>query len=197
MSRELHDSLAKTVHGTEMIAAATLQTLRAENSAALPQMEAIRDACRQSSREAREVLTGLRTLSQQDFRETLVLAVEQFRADNAILVETAIPLKLPPINPDAQWAVVKVLQELLENVRRHSHATEVRVEVVKNQDSLFLTIIDNGIGLPTDKLANLALRGHFGLVGMQERVRALGGSVNIMSHSGGGTKITLAIPLDE
>lgn len=197
MSRELHDSLAKTVHGTEMIAAATLQTLRQENSAALPQMEAIREACRQSSQEAREVLTGLRSLSQQDFRETLELTVEQFRADNPIEVVCSIPEKLAPLNPDKQWAVLKVLQELLENVRRHSHATKVEVEVWEREGSLFLAITDNGIGLPTDKVAGLALRGHFGLLGIQERARALGGSVEIGSRNGGGTKITLVVPQDE
>ncbi|MEN3276020.1 MAG: hypothetical protein V7631_1810, partial [Massilia sp.] len=85
----------------------------------------------------------------------------------------------------------RILQESLTNVSRHARATRVRVELAVDPDSISMTISDNGIGLSK---AGAQKPGSFGLVGIEERVRILGGKCIITSGPNAGTVIHISIP---
>lgn len=85
----------------------------------------------------------------------------------------------------------RILQESLTNVSRHARATAVRVELAVDPDSISMTVSDNGIGLPK---TGSQKPGSFGLVGIEERVRILGGKCLITSGPAGGTTIHVSIP---
>jgi signal transduction histidine kinase len=85
----------------------------------------------------------------------------------------------------------RILQESLTNVSRHAHATQVRVELAVDPESISMTISDNGIGLTK---ASGQKPGSFGLVGMEERVRILGGKCIITSSPNAGMTVHISIP---
>jgi signal transduction histidine kinase len=85
----------------------------------------------------------------------------------------------------------RILQESLTNVSRHARATAVRVELAVDPESISMTVSDNGIGLPK---AGGQKPGSFGLVGIEERVRILGGKCIISSGPYAGTTVHVSIP---
>jgi signal transduction histidine kinase len=85
----------------------------------------------------------------------------------------------------------RILQESLTNVSRHARATKVRVELAVDPESISMTISDNGIGLTK---ASGQKPGSFGLVGIEERVRILGGKCIITSGPNAGTTVHVSIP---
>ncbi|MFC4931964.1 CHASE domain-containing protein [Massilia sp. GCM10023247] len=85
----------------------------------------------------------------------------------------------------------RILQESLTNVSRHARATRVRVELAVDPDSISMTVSDNGIGLSK---AGGQKPGSFGLVGIEERVRILGGKCIISSSPNDGTTVHVSIP---
>jgi len=86
----------------------------------------------------------------------------------------------------------RILQESLTNVSRHARATSVRVELALDEESITMTVSDNGIGL---NKGGGQKPGSFGLVGIEERVRILGGKCVITSRPNAGTTVHVAIPV--
>jgi signal transduction histidine kinase len=92
-------------------------------------------------------------------------------------------------------ALIRVLQEAFTNIREHSNATMVDVEVIASRSSVDLQIRDNGDGFEvTRTLQDAAQRGRLGVVGSSERVRLLGGSFDINSRPGGPTTVRVILP---
>lgn len=89
-------------------------------------------------------------------------------------------------------ALFRILQESLTNILRHAQATQVNVELHRSDASFTMRIADDGIGMPENPRAGAQ---SFGLQGIKERVRMLGGELVIDSAPGAGTTLTVAIPL--
>ncbi len=90
----------------------------------------------------------------------------------------------------------RIVQEGLNNIMRHSQATEARVRVVRQADRVVITMQDNGRGfVPSSRSAEKPQGGGFGLTGMVERASLLGGTWKVDSAPGNGTVITVQIPL--
>jgi signal transduction histidine kinase len=86
--------------------------------------------------------------------------------------------------------VFRIVQESLTNVSRHAQASRVAIRLQYNGDGLQVEVRDNGVGFDPDAVRR---RRTFGLLGMQERARALGGHLEISSHPGSGSLVTLTI----
>jgi signal transduction histidine kinase len=93
-----------------------------------------------------------------------------------------------------ETVVYRVAQEALANVARHARATQAAVEVSSGGDTLTCTIQDDGEGFEPEALRE-SNRWGLGLIGMRERVGALGGRLQITSAPGRGTIVTATIPL--
>ena len=88
-------------------------------------------------------------------------------------------------------SVVRNVAEGLTNVGRHAQAQKVAIEVSMKQDILLVTVQDNGQGFDPNVISS----GHYGLLGIQERMRLLGGSLEIQSSIGKGTRLEMSFPL--
>lgn len=95
------------------------------------------------------------------------------------------------LNDEQATAAFRVAQESLTNISRHAQATEVLIQLIHNGHSVVLTVRDNGRGFDCDQRQD----NEFGLLGMKERGRMLGGQVDIESELSLGTQVTLTIPL--
>jgi signal transduction histidine kinase len=90
--------------------------------------------------------------------------------------------------------VLRIAQEAIANVVRHSGATRVELDLRYHPNELTLTISDNGVGFQSTDTTLLA-QGHFGLQGMRERAIQIGGMLNVESSPESGTTVTLRAPL--
>ncbi len=97
--------------------------------------------------------------------------------------------------PEIELTVFRIVQEVLSNVRRHSVATAVEMNMDFSTDAVTVIIKDNGTGfsLP-ERTSDLALSGKLGIIGMRERARLIGGTIIVQSEPGEGTTVTLRIP---
>jgi signal transduction histidine kinase len=92
------------------------------------------------------------------------------------------------LDPDHASALFRIFQEALTNIAKHAGATRVMVTLRRQRQYLLLTIVDNGRGIqPADRLKPHS----FGLRGMSERARALGGTLTLSEAPGGGTMVAI------
>lgn len=132
--------------------------------------------------------------------EDLGLA-EALRTEGDLLARTAsikvsvdvdnVPRRLPP---DIALCAFRIAQEALQNISRHAQASDVGITLRTANGHLCLTVRDNGVGFEPERQRSHASLGH---ASMRERVRLVGGEVNIHSHPGFGTTIETQIPLTE
>ncbi len=97
-----------------------------------------------------------------------------------------------PMDPKLATSLFRVAQESCNNIRKHANATQVDIHVHDTGNELLMEVIDNGCGLPDDKRDDPR---SFGLRGMGERVRSLGGEFAIVSRPGKGTMVRVSVPL--
>ena len=91
-------------------------------------------------------------------------------------------------------ALFRVFQESLTNVIRHSGATEAWVALSKKTDAVTLAVTDNGVGITENALAK---KESFGLIGMRERIHALGGNIRVFKMPAGGTRVSVHVPFSK
>ena len=101
-----------------------------------------------------------------------------------------------PISEEVEIACFRVLQESMTNIAKHARATSVFVSLKQIQEYLELRVCDNGVGYSTDEAGLRILRGTCaGLLGMEERLGLLGGTLTIQSAPGTGTEVSAMFPL--
>jgi signal transduction histidine kinase len=94
-------------------------------------------------------------------------------------------------------ALFRIIQETLNNVEKHSKATEVKLTLRREDSSICVTIIDNGKGFDPDELVRKKEVAGLGLVGMKERASFFEGTVSIDSTRDQGTEVSVRIPLKD
>jgi signal transduction histidine kinase len=191
LARDMHDSVAKSLHGVALAAAALPRWIVQDQQAAVRHAAAIQVAAEQASLEARDLLVSLRTVHEGPLVERLTDLVAEFRTATGIPTELEVR-SLADLDPAVTQEVMMVVAEALENVRRHAGAGRAVVGVNGDGDAVTVRIGDDGAGF--DPAAVPGRR--FGVVGMRERAEALGGALDVDSAPGEGTTVTLRIPLD-
>jgi signal transduction histidine kinase len=100
------------------------------------------------------------------------------------------------LGPDLEITCFRIVQEAITNAIRHAGARDLRVRLERTPQRISLRIRDDGRGFDVDvRLDGAAAAGHLGVVGMRERVRALGGAFRLLSRPGAGTTIEVELPL--
>jgi two-component system sensor histidine kinase UhpB len=95
------------------------------------------------------------------------------------------------LGPSVALAIYRVAQEGLINALRHSQATHIDLDVQSDAERVIITITDDGVGLPED----WSLPGHFGLRGLAERVKHLGGALHVTNRERRGVELSAQIPM--
>lgn len=207
LSREMHDGLAQIISSVHL----KIETLKATTKKhhfdacanCLLSIQAIDHLVNEAYTEVRQNLFSLRMplLDNVPFISYLKSYIKQFGVMNSIF--TDIRFHLSPseneliILEKEKVHIIRIVQEALANIRRHSKASKIKVTL--ESDGLTyctLTIRDNGIGFTTERKQQ-SISEHFGLNTMQERSKLLGGAIKIDSHQDIGTEIILSIPMEE
>ncbi|MGH9834117.1 MAG: ligand-binding sensor domain-containing protein [Blastocatellia bacterium] len=197
IAAELHDSLGQNLLIIKN--RALLGQLAAESKLSGPefqeQFEGIAASATQSIEEVREIAQNLRPyhLDRLGLTEALEAMIEKVAASTTIrFVPELVPLD-GLFTKEAAITLYRVVQESLNNIVKHAQASEARISIERQSDSVTITIRDNGRGF-APKTAS-AKPGGFGLAGMAERVRMLGGELTIHSVTGQGATVTVRIEL--
>jgi len=103
--------------------------------------------------------------------------------------------KFPSLSSEMELVMFRIAQEALNNVRKHAEASEVSIALESNTSKIKMTITDNGKGFSMPKLTgDLVKEGKLGVLGMEERARLIGGSLEIKPEPGKGTTIIVEAP---
>jgi signal transduction histidine kinase len=114
---------------------------------------------------------------------------------SAFVVTLDVPERLPRLPPPIELAAFRVVQEALANVLRHSAASRLSVAARHDGSELTVWVIDDGRGFDPEHAADQMPGQHLGLVSMQERAAFAGGTLEVDSAPGRGTKVSLHIPV--
>ncbi|GAT34879.1 PAS domain S-box-containing protein [Terrimicrobium sacchariphilum] len=199
LAREIHDTLAQGLTGVivqlEAAEDARSQELDAEAGAHIARA---RELAAESLKEARRSVHAIRpeALSRMDLCAALADLIEKATSRTSVRGSVSVEGDSRPLPKSWEDNLLRIAQEALTNVLRHSRATEFHAKLAFASGSLQLALSDNGQGFdPTQKPDG------FGLRGMRERVEAMDGSLTVESHPGTGTRIavvlTLPSPTDE
>lgn len=196
LAREMHDSLAKTVEGVSLQALAVARQIEAPRGARSSAEALARDA-REASAEARSLMQYWREKAPEQAMP-FPGAVEEFVAEWARGSGVDVRSRVRPGRPIqavARGELWQILGEALDNVERHARADLVTVEAGVQGDSAYLRVVDDGVGFDPDSVLESSANGHFGLLGLRERAKEVGGTVEILSAPGAGTSVLVSIPV--
>jgi signal transduction histidine kinase len=115
------------------------------------------------------------------------------RGGLGIRIENSLARRLPA---KLETALYRVVQEALTNVARHSQARNATIQLIRRKGSLRCSVRDDGSGFDVSTLGQRA-RGGLGLVGMRERLNAVGGKLQVRSQPGRGTELIADVPVEE
>jgi signal transduction histidine kinase len=196
LARDMHDSLAKTVHGIGFAALALSRRIEVDPPGAVEDARKLAADARTAAQEARELLSGLR--GRDDAELPLPTAIRSEAARWGERTGTRVGGSLDDVGPlptlvlrELRW----ILKEALANVERYAHASRVDIHLRRLGDRVVLTVADDGDGFePPDDLEALSGVGSFGLAGMRERARLAGGELSVESEPGDGTVISVWVP---
>jgi signal transduction histidine kinase len=189
LSRELHDHVAQVLTGLRM------EIGRLERTQSASQATVTITVCKQLLDElfstVRNLALGLRPSMLDDFglQAALEWHVRDFMRRYATDVDLSVSGDLSTLPDKHRTCVYRIVQEALTNCARHAHAQHVRIEIAAADRELRLRVADDGVGM-----ARTTGRIGFGLRGMEERARELGGRLTISTAERGGTLLAVTIP---
>jgi two-component system NarL family sensor kinase len=197
LAREIHDTLAQGLAGITLqleSAEALLET----GSDPLRINRAIQQAlelARSSLEEARRSVLDLRAvpLEGRNLAQALTALVESTNARERYPITSQITGGNQPLPVRIEVGLYRIAQEAIANIIQHAQADQASLELAIQPDQLTLTVQDNGRGFDPDRIP----QGHYGLIGLNERTRLLGGSFTVHSSPGAGTRLVVNIPLIE
>ncbi len=196
LAQELHDTLEQSLTGIALQLDTTSKLFRKNADGANRHLELARNLMSQSQVEVRRSIWDLRcrALEQFDLGSALKHTARQLMDASNIRIEVVAHGKAGRLPERIEDNLLRMAQEALTNVIKHAAATQAAVELDCNGKEVFLTIKDNGKGFDPTGMPG-AKDGHFGLLGMSERAKRLGGRLAVSSRPGEGTTIEIAVPL--
>ncbi|MDD5091539.1 MAG: sensor histidine kinase [Candidatus Wallbacteria bacterium] len=186
IARELHDGPAQSVANLIFHLQLFEQLEIEKREGASKELQRVKELGNEALEMLRGFIREMRPMVLDDLG--LVPAItrhaERFRKETGIEIE--LRLQDPPVLPRAvEINLFRIFQESLRNIRKHSSACKVVIELKRVNQMLFFSIIDNGCGFSLDS----DFSGHYGLIGIRERMELMNGSIRINTAPGAGCEI--------
>lgn len=199
ISREIHDDLGQRMTVLRMDISLMMKSLESVHDPAvqevvqkeLPAMAAMIDETIQSMR---KIIRDLRpeTLDTLGLLNSLRWQADEFARRTTIPVSLQLPSEKVEFSKELSIALFRFFQEALTNIQHHAYATRVHAELLIVDGTVRFTVQDNGKGISFEERNKL---NSFGILGIRERARALGGNMFLESEKGKGTILTITVPL--
>ncbi len=195
IAHEMHDGQAQILAYVNTKSQAVRELLRSgRTEEAGEQLDQLAKAAREVYTDVREGILGLRAAadSQNGFTAGLKSHIERWQDRCGIRAELVVA-KEPNLRPEAELQLVRIVQEALTNVRKHSGTDRVRVEIASASEGLKIAIEDFGVGFDAGAPGH-SERPRFGLATMRERAEAIGADFEVHSRPRHGTRIEVRYP---
>lgn len=202
IARDLHDGLGQDLLIIKNWSVLVLQEKNKENKKKY--IEEITSTAAHGLSQMQTIARNLRpqNLERLGLTQTLILMIEQIESSSNIKFETEIELIDKLFTEEETLSIYRIVQENLNNIVKHSEATQVELNIVKKEENIHFTnsldkiliqINDNGKGFALQTKRKTS----FGLDNIDQRVQLLGGTYSIKSEIGKGTQITIYLPIKE
>jgi signal transduction histidine kinase len=199
IARELHDSVGQMLAALNM----NLSAVRGD----IERLSKTANALADSESLVHEMTTEVRTIShllhpplldEAGLSSALRWYVDGFALRSKIKVDLDLPEDFGRLPRESETAIFRVMQECLTNIHRHSGSPIAKIRLRQHDHQVIVEIEDKGKGIPPDKREEMSTSGTpgVGIRGMRERLRQLGGTLEINSN-GAGTVITARLPMTE
>ena len=195
LAREMHDTLIQGCVSVSALLEAHLSLGHADADAKQDLMSCARTQLRTTIDEAREDVGHLRHTPPPVASLTPLLRkmTEEMGEEFGVPVECSISGKPFEFQQATIHELLMVVREAIYNAVRHGRPNRVKLEIAFGKNNCSVRILDDGSGFEPGDLSSLPL-GHYGLVGMQERVQRVGGKLVLSSRSGAGTEVRFHVP---
>jgi signal transduction histidine kinase len=196
LAQELHDGLQQGLTGVALQLDAAVKLRERNPGMFLHHVELARSLINQTHVDLRNSIWNLRSRSHEKFSLLDALKQSSLRITEGTDVSVTVTQAGEPrdLGESEIENLLRIAQESLTNALKHAHASHIEIHIHYTPDTLILQVRDDGTGFVRDP----GIRpesGHFGLSGMAERARRLGGTFSIQSSPGNGTVIEAKVPL--
>jgi PAS domain S-box-containing protein len=195
LATDLHD------HVGQILALAQIQLGAIRESAASTQlaqpMDEVRRLIEQTIQYTRSLTFELSPpiLYDLGFEAAVEWLAELIQAQHGIVIKVQADRSAKPMNDEIRVILFQTVRELLVNVVKHNYAKNIRVFIARDDSNLQVKIEDDGLGLGTPSEVSMDGPRGFGFFSIQERLKYLGGNLEVESEQGWGSRVTLRVPL--
>jgi two-component system sensor histidine kinase UhpB len=195
LAHEMHDDFGQLLAAMKMDISTLQQHLPQSDARIVRHLSSISELVDAMVTSVRRIIADLppKVLEDVGLYSALEFMVTNFEKRHRIACELRLSDSEPILEARVATAIYRMVQETLNNVAKHADASYVEAQVISSTTDIKLSVKDNGRGMAPDKLQK---PGSFGLIGMRQRVTALGGKMKIDSNEGAGTAIMITIPLN-
>jgi len=197
LAKELHDTLEQTLTGITLQLNTVAKLFQPNPETARYHLGLVRNMLRMSRVELRRSIWDLRSreLEEFDLSKALLISGNRIADSTGIRVEVESKGEVRPLPEVIEENLLRIGQEAITNVVKHSGANGTKIQLEFGARDVVLEIKDNGKGFTPENCAGPE-QGHFGLLGMSERVKRFGGKILITSAPGQGTTIRVELPVE-
>jgi len=201
IARDLHDTLLQSFHGVLLRLQTASQLLRERSVEAQDELDSTIEEVARAITEGRDAVQGIResTVEENDLARYISTLGEELATNstgNRPAFRVAVEGVTRNLHPILRDEIYRIAGEALRNAFQHAQARQIEVEIRYDNHQLRLRVRDNGKGIEASALSDQGSRGHYGLPGMRERGKLIGGKLVIWSEAGTGTEVELCIPAD-
>jgi signal transduction histidine kinase len=192
VARNLHDDIGQILTTIKMDMAWAVRHLPKSEGEVHERLAGSIEMINDSVQSVRRICSGLRPgiLDDLGLAAAIEWQAKEFASRTGIPCQVSVPPSELRLDSDRATAAFRIFQECLTNVARHAEARSVRGSLDQQDESLMLVVEDDGKGFRESEVA-----GSLGVLGMKERAQVFGGSVQVSSFPGKGTRIDVKIPL--
>lgn len=195
VARDIHDGPAQSIANIVFRAEICERLIDKDPVRAKEELKALGDHIRLTLSEIRKIIFDLRPMALDDLglMPTIRGVLDVFHEQYGLLTEISLTGKERRLEPHVEIGVFRVVQEVLNNVVKHAEASTVRVRIDFAPADVTVIVEDDGKGF--DLVNEEKPSGHYGIMGMRERVQLLAGKLTIKSAPRQGTKVMITVPL--
>ena len=201
ISREIHDGPAQSLANVVMKADIAKAVLKKDLEKGFLEIDELKDSVRNTLQEIRHIIYELRPglLDDNELNPAIRSLIDEFKKYSVCDVKFKAGAEREDVDASMQVAVFRIIQESLNNIKKHANATRVQIRVDYGPKFIEVQIVDDGNGFDTSSVFEEKVKSgtSFGLKGMKERIEQLSGEFKCRSQIGVGTETTFKIPINK
>lgn len=199
VAREIHDGPAQAMSNIVLRTEVCQKLIDVDPSRLRGELQELKDLVKGTLQDVRKIIFDLRPMTLDDLGliPTLKRYLADFKDKNNLTVEFKCFGQERRFRPTLEVAIFRLIQESLNNIRKHAEASKVDVKLEVTLQTVVIRIKDNGKGFDVDDILATRNGNSFGLLGMYERVDLINGQIEFFSKPGQGTEVVIKVPVKD